>query len=57
MTEQTDQQMRIAFAHDALGRVVQEVAAPDSAFEAAVKLGLFVVSERALPDPNRRFRA
>ena len=36
VTEQTDEQMRIAFAHDALGRVVQEVAAPDSAFEAAV---------------------
>ncbi len=27
VTEQTDKQMRIAFAHDALGRVVQEVAA------------------------------
>ena len=36
VTEQTDEQMRIAFAHDALGRVVQEVAAPDSAFEAEV---------------------
>ena len=36
VTEQTDEQMRIAFAHDALGRVVQEVAAPDSAFEAKV---------------------
>ena len=36
VTEQTDEQMRIAFAHDALGRVVQEVAAPDSAFEAQV---------------------
>ncbi|WP_426211116.1 RHS repeat-associated core domain-containing protein [Pseudomonas sp. TWR2-1-1] len=36
VTEQTDEQMRIAFAHDALGRVVQEVAAPNSAFEAAV---------------------
>ncbi|WP_397456676.1 hypothetical protein, partial [Pseudomonas versuta] len=36
VTEQTDEQMRIAFAHDVLGRVVQEVAAPDSAFEAEV---------------------
>ncbi len=36
VTQQTDKQMRIAFAHDALGRVVQEVAAPDSAFEAKV---------------------
>ncbi len=36
VTEQTDEQMRIAFAHDALGRVVQEVAAPDSAFEVQV---------------------
>ncbi|NBF16954.1 hypothetical protein GV729_16955 [Pseudomonas sp. Fl4BN2] len=36
VTEQTDEQLRMAFAHDALGRVTQEVAAPDSAFEAEV---------------------
>ncbi|OKA17213.1 RHS repeat protein, partial [Pseudomonas versuta] len=36
VTEQTDEQMHIAFAHDVLGRMVQEVAAPDSAFAAEV---------------------
>ncbi|MCH4868515.1 RHS repeat-associated core domain-containing protein [Pseudomonas sp. TMW22089] len=36
VTEQTDEQLRLAFAHDPLGRVTQEVAAPDSAFEAKV---------------------
>ena len=36
VTEQTDELTRLAFAHDPLGRVTQEVAAPDSAFEAKV---------------------